>query len=83
MKKDTKDLITSLLDKETKKSASALFETLGLPLSTAINIFLRQCVRDGKIPFEITNAPITKQTNKNAVAGPGRKIKPLHSSKKK
>ncbi len=77
MEKNEKELITIRLDKETKKEAFALFETLGLSLSAAINIFLKQCVRDGKIPFEITSTSQTK-ASRTVVAGPGRKIKPLY-----
>lgn len=31
-----------------------MFHSLGLNMTTAINIFFRQCVREGRIPFEIT-----------------------------
>lgn len=64
-------IITVRVDAETKKEAEALFAELGLPMSTAINIFLKQAVREGKIPFEI--AKVTK----SPLAGPGRKIKSL------
>lgn len=41
------------IDKEIKKQASALFAELGLDMSTAVNIFLRQCLFHNGIPFEI------------------------------
>lgn len=41
------------LDEETKKEAQKLFKDLGLNLSTAINIFLKQAVREKGIPFYI------------------------------
>ena len=37
-----------------KERADFLFEELGLNMTTAINIFVRQVVRQGRIPFDIT-----------------------------
>ena len=42
------------IDSELKKQADALFAQLGMNMTTAFNIFLRQIVREGGIPFEIT-----------------------------
>lgn len=42
------------IDSQLKKSADELFAELGLSMTTAFNIFLRQSVREGKIPFEIS-----------------------------
>ena len=42
------------IDSELKAQADALFSELGLNMTTAFNIFLRQSVRHGGIPFEIT-----------------------------
>ncbi len=44
------------IDADLKAEAQALFADLGLDLSTAVNIFLRQSVRTSSIPFEITRA---------------------------
>ena len=45
-------------DTDLKNKADVLFETLGLNIETALNIFLRQSVREGRIPFEVTlNVP--------------------------
>lgn len=41
------------VDENIKKQASALFEELGLDMSTALNLFLRQAISYGGIPFEI------------------------------
>ena len=38
-------------DVETKAAASELFRDLGLDMSTAINMFLRQAITDNGIPF--------------------------------
>lgn len=46
------------MDAKVKKEAQALFSDFGLDLSTAINLFLRQAIREQRIPFEITrNVP--------------------------
>ena len=42
------------IDKNLKKDAEALFDSLGINMTTAINIFLRQSVRDQGIPFQIS-----------------------------
>ena len=42
---------------ETKKEAQKLFKDLGLSLSTAINIFLKQAIREKGIPFYINSLP--------------------------
>ena len=42
------------LDADIKKEAQELFAELGMDLSTAINIFIRQALRQHAIPFEIT-----------------------------
>lgn len=41
------------LDADVKAKAQELFADFGLDLSTAINIFLRQSIRDNCIPFTI------------------------------
>ncbi|MFI3115028.1 MAG: type II toxin-antitoxin system RelB/DinJ family antitoxin [Clostridia bacterium] len=41
------------VDSEIKKEASELFSTLGMDMSTAVNIFLRQAIYNKGIPFEI------------------------------
>ncbi|MEL7624715.1 MAG: type II toxin-antitoxin system RelB/DinJ family antitoxin [Clostridiales bacterium] len=45
--------VTIRLDKEVKENAEKLFNELGMNLSTAFNVFARQSLRQGKIPFEI------------------------------
>jgi len=42
------------MDKELKEQAENLFSELGMNMTTALNIFVRQSVRQGKIPFEIS-----------------------------
>ncbi len=40
-------------DKEVKAAAEKIFEQLGLNMTTAVNIFLRQTIRENGIPFEL------------------------------
>ena len=42
------------IDSEPKNSADKLFSELVLNMTTAFNIFLRQSVREWRIPFEIS-----------------------------
>ena len=42
------------IDDALKEKAELLFEELGLNMTTAFNIFIRQSLREGGIPFEIT-----------------------------
>ncbi|MBQ7902056.1 MAG: type II toxin-antitoxin system RelB/DinJ family antitoxin [Clostridia bacterium] len=41
------------MDAEVKKQAEALFSEIGMNMTTAINIFLKQSIRENGIPFEI------------------------------
>lgn len=52
--------VTFRVDDELKQQADALFAKLGMSLSTAFNIFLRQSVREQRIPFSVSrNVPNT------------------------
>ena len=42
------------LDENLKKDAQILFADLGMDLTTAVTVYLRQAVREQRIPFEIT-----------------------------
>ena len=41
------------VDEELKRKAEAIFNELGLNMSTAMNMFLRYSVRYGGIPFDL------------------------------
>ena len=43
------------IDQTLKQEAQELFESFGLSLSSAINMFLRQSVREQAIPFRVGN----------------------------
>lgn len=40
-------------DVDVKTAAEQLFDELGLNLTTAVNMFLRQAIRTGGIPFDV------------------------------
>lgn len=50
------------LDPELKKSAQELFSDLGMDLTTAVTLFLRQAVREQGMPFAITRAVPNAET---------------------
>ena len=41
------------IDADIKKQATELFSVLGLDMSSAINLFLHQCVLRGGLPFSV------------------------------
>jgi len=43
------------IDADLKEQAQVLFESFGLSLSAAVNMFLRQSVREQAIPFRVGN----------------------------
>jgi DNA-damage-inducible protein J len=45
--------ITIRIDDDVKRDAETLFDTLGLSVSSAINVFFRQAIREQAIPFPI------------------------------
>jgi len=45
--------VTIRLDRDVKEQAERMFGDFGMNLSTAFNIFARQSLRQGRIPFEI------------------------------
>ena len=54
------------IDADIKKQAQELFAELGMDLSTAINIFIRQSLSQRSIPFEIT-ADVPNEETKRAI----------------
>ena len=54
--------VTFRMDSDLKRQADSLFAELGMSLSTAFNIFVRQSLRDGGIPFDISLEKPNKET---------------------
>ena len=50
-------LINVRLDASLKQEAEELFSSLGLNMTSAISMFLRQAVRDQAIPFRVCKYP--------------------------
>ena len=46
--------ISIRMDSDLKAQADALFNELGMNITTAFNIFVRQSLREGRIPFDIS-----------------------------
>ena len=46
--------VTVRVDDELKKQAEELFSDLGLTMTAAMMIFMKQAVREQRIPFELT-----------------------------
>ncbi len=62
MAKTTSSNISIRMDSDLKSAAEALFDELGMSLSTAFNIFVRQSLREGGIPFKITEGRPNQET---------------------
>lgn len=50
------------IDSEIKKQASAVFANLGLDMSTAVNMFLHQCVLHQGLPFAVEIPQYSEKT---------------------
>ncbi len=55
------------IDKGTKEQATKLFASLGMDMSSAVNVFLRQCVLRGGLPF-VVEIPKYNQETLDAMA---------------
>ena len=51
------------MDQDIKDRAEILFGEMGMSMTTAFNIFVRQVLRQGKIPFEISVDPFFSDSN--------------------
>ncbi len=54
--------VTIRMDEELRKEAAILFDDLGIGLNQAITLFVKQAVREQKIPFEISRKVPNKET---------------------
>ena len=69
--------VTIRLDRDIKEQAEKMFNDFGMNLSTAFNIFARQSLRQGKIPFEIYD-PFYSEKNQEELH---RRISEIESGK--
>ena len=49
--------VTVRMERQTRDDAARLFSELGIGTTQAINMFLRQAVREQRIPFEVSARP--------------------------
>ena len=57
------------VDSEIKSQAQDVFTSLGLDMSTAINIFLRQAIRQRGLPFAVVSEPARRQPKPGIMSG--------------
>ena len=50
------------IDADVKKEASVLFDKLGLDMSSAVNMFLHQCIIRGGLPFAVEIPQYSQKT---------------------
>ena len=51
------------MDRDVKKQAQELFSQFGLDMTTAVNMFLKQSIRQRGIPFVLQLDPFYSETN--------------------
>ena len=49
--------VTVRMERQTRDDAARLFSELGVSTTQAINMFLKQAVREQRIPFEVAARP--------------------------
>ena len=62
MAKSSTSNISIRMDSDLKAAAEELYEELGMNLSTAFNIFVRQSLRERGIPFRINEGTPNRET---------------------
>ena len=55
------------MDSEIKKQAQELFAQFGLDMTTAVNMFLRQAIRQRGIPFSLQLEPLFIETDQQGL----------------
>ncbi len=66
--------ITVRVDESLKKESSAIFDQLGMDMTTAIRIFLKQSVMNKGLPFELKLSP---QLNNEEFANLATSVSPV------
>ena len=54
--------VTIRMDENLRKEAALLFDDLGIGLNQAVTLFVKQAVREQRLPFEITRNIPNKET---------------------
>lgn len=55
--------ISICVDDDVKRNAEITLNSIGLSMSTAINVFLKKVARENRIPFELTADPFYSKSN--------------------
>lgn len=55
--------VTIRMDETLKRQAERLFDEMGMNMTTAITLFTKAAVREGRIPFEIKVDPFYSEKN--------------------
>lgn len=51
------------VDDDVKRNAEATLNAIGIPMSTAVNVFLKAVAREHRIPFELNADPFYSDSN--------------------
>lgn len=57
--------MTVRMERQTRDDAARLFSELGISTTQAINMFLKQAVREQRIPFEVSARPAIEYGSEN------------------
>jgi DNA-damage-inducible protein J len=57
--------VSARIDADLKQEAMEVLKEIGLDMSTAINVYLKEIVRSRKIPFELSADPFYSESNMN------------------
>lgn len=57
--------VTVRMERQTRDDAARLFSELGISTTQAINMFLKQAVREQGIPFEVSARPAIEYSSEN------------------
>lgn len=57
--------VTVRMERRTRDDAARLFSELGVSTTQAINMFLKQAVREQGIPFEVTARPAIEHSGES------------------
>ena len=59
--------MTIRIDEGLKRDFDKVCDDLGMPMSTAVNIFAKKVVREKRIPFEVSMDPFYSDSNMAAI----------------
>lgn len=75
--------VTVRMERQTRDDAAKLFSELGISTTQAINMFLKQSVREQRIPFEVSARPTVERCSEGLGQGKPRRTALQSSSPSK